>query len=131
MTEWLTALIALLDAEDHYADSTGYAGYDFYAEVADVAAMLNGHHYSGVPAAPGWDGYTLSFICDSDGIIQGADLSLGLGFEILYLSKFIEVKSMTADREAVGRESTLAIITALDDARQSIESSAKRLGLSA
>lgn len=121
--------LAALDEGDYSAeDFEDYVSDSFYSQVRsagdalrDVMADQQGGYDTAI---------LVGFVCDTEGAIDGADVSMSIPGEwSTYLGKYVENKHLTDDRLATGKESALAIKSALLDAYNDIRSFAEKKGL--
>ena len=129
---WFDTYIVPSESLD-VAGYSGYDGYDFHSEVKYMSqAMSLGITWWNDPTSipfpnlPLIKEMSLDSISDSEGVIEGFSLAVQVepvsfknnpepvfGFQVLYLSKFLDFKAATNDREATGVEAAWNVVEAL------------------
>ena len=103
----------------------GYEEFDFQWYAQQVAdRIFNIHMKRGVDAC-----FVFSLTCNSNGEIDGAEVYCSIPGRMQNISRSLEWKRMTDDREAVGTAGLLAIKNALMYEYASCRSLAEEVGL--
>lgn len=129
-TEWWQGAEKVLGYE--WEAFSGYEGFDTITESTSILSALQGHAayhdeetgaFEFCPAFEGWQEYGLDALSDSDGLVQGFQLTYyGNEDGGLYFAVFLDWKDLTFERGATGIEAARAYGEALDNARTRLDS---------